>query len=129
MKYVYPVILHQEHDGRYGVYVPAFECGTSGDDLANALEMAYDLIGTCGMENIYNNQPFPKADMNVPQLVENQFTSLVSIDFEQYRKKVENRSVRTSITLPSWLYEKAKESGINLSGAAQEGIKRELGLL
>jgi predicted RNase H-like HicB family nuclease len=44
-KYVYPAIFTKEKDGGYSVCFPDVEsCYTDGDDMADALEMAEDVL-------------------------------------------------------------------------------------
>ena len=44
-KYVYPAILTPEENGQYSVIFPDIKnCYTGGDDMADALEMAEDVL-------------------------------------------------------------------------------------
>jgi predicted RNase H-like HicB family nuclease len=47
----YSVVLLKEAVGGYCVYVPAFDAATQGDDLAEALWMAQDMIQ--GLLSVY----------------------------------------------------------------------------
>ena len=58
----------------------------------------------------------------------NQFKTLVDVDFDNYRKRNENRSVRKNCTIPSWLNDEAEKAGINFSATLQEALKAQLGL-
>ena len=52
----------------------------------------------------------------------------MDVDFDAYRKMLENRTVRKNCTIPSWLNEKAEQAGINFSAVLQKGLKEELNL-
>lgn len=53
--------------------------------------------------------------------------TLVDVDIDAYRRKLDNRTVRKNLTVPSWLCEKAEQAGINFSGVLQEALKQKLG--
>ena len=53
----------------------------------------------------------------------NQFKTLVDVDFDNYRKRNENRSVRKNCTIPSWLNDEAEKAGINFFGHFAGSIK------
>lgn len=42
------------------------------------------------------------------------FVSLVDIDFLEYRRKMDNRSVRRNVTLPNWLNREAEKALISM---------------
>ena len=48
MKSAYPIILTPTGSG-YVVYVPDLDVNTEGDTLSEAIEMASDAIGLCGV--------------------------------------------------------------------------------
>ena len=54
---------------------------------------------------------------------------MVDVDFDEYRKKHEMRTVRKNVTIPSWLNEEAESANINFSALLQKAIKAELHLL
>ena len=54
--------------------------------------------------------------------------TLVDIDFDAYRRKVEKKMVRRNVTLPCWLNTIADEAHINVSGILQEALKAKLGV-
>ena len=54
--------------------------------------------------------------------------SLVDIDFDEYRRKNEQRAVKKNCTIPSWLNEKAEAAGVNFSAVLQDALKARLHL-
>ncbi|MCK9217987.1 MAG: HicB family protein, partial [Firmicutes bacterium] len=54
--------------------------------------------------------------------------TLVDIDFDEYRRKHDNRSVRKNCTIPSWLNEEAIKAEINFSKVLQEALLNQLNI-
>ena len=129
MKQAYPVIITKDK-GFFVASIPDFETGTQGESLAEAIEMARDAIGMCGcyMQDEKKDIPIPTDIGNVTKEASDILT-LVDVDFDEYRKKHEMRTVRKNVTIPSWLNEEAESANINFSALLQKAIKAELHLL
>ena len=129
MKQAYPVIITKDKDF-FVASIPDFETGTQGESLAEAIEMARDAIGMCGcyMQDEKKDIPIPTDIGNVTKEASDILT-LVDVDFDEYRKKQEMRTVRKNVTIPSWLNEEAESANINFSALLQKAIKAELHLL
>ncbi len=127
MKNSYPVVL-TPCEGGYVVYIPDFSINTEGDTLTDALEMAKDAIGIIGIEMEDRKQalPTPSEVKAVIKETENDIVSLVAVDFSEYRRQNDMRTVRRNVTLPSWLDFEAKKSGLNVSAVLQKALKQEL---
>lgn len=127
MKNSYPIVLTPEKVG-YVVYVPDFDINTEGDTLTDAIEMARDAIGIIGidMEDDKKTLPVPTAVSKVKKATEDDIVSLVDVDFTEYRRQNDMRSVRRNVTLPSWLNFEAEKSGLNVSAILQEALKAKL---
>ena len=54
--------------------------------------------------------------------------SLVDIDFDVYRRKIDMKTVRRYVTLPNWLNREAEEAHINVSKVLQEALMTKLGV-
>lgn len=129
MKQAYPVIITKDKDF-FVAAIPDFETGTQGESLAEAIEMARDAIGMCGcyMQDEKKDIPIPTDIGNVTKEASDILT-LVDVDFDEYRRKHEMRTVRKNVTIPSWLNEEAESANINFSALLQKAIKAELHLL
>lgn len=129
MKNTYPVILTPDIVG-YVVYIPDFNINTEGDTLTEAIEMARDAIGLMGidMEDDKKALPAPSHIGSVVRETENDIITLVDVDFTEYRRQNDMRTVRRNVTLPSWLDFEAKKSGVNVSAILQRALKQELNL-
>ena len=140
MKQVYPTFIVNTDDGSkrsFLVCVPDMEIFTEGDTFADAIEMARDAIGMTGisMEDNKEELPVPSDQKTAIEKV-NQDTedidfskgilTFVDIDFSEYRKKVDTKTVRRNVALPSWLNYEAEHAGINVSRVLQEALMKTL---
>lgn len=111
MKEAYPILISPA-EGGFVVYIPDFNINTEGDTLTDALEMAKDAIGIIGIEMEDRKQalPTPSEVKAVIKETENDIVSLVAVDFSEYRRQKDMRTVRRNVTLPSWLDFEAKKA-------------------
>lgn len=136
MKQVYPTFILNTNDGSvhpFLVCVPDLEIFTEGDTFADAIEMARDAIGLTGisMEDHNEELPLPSAQEAALEKVRQDTEEVdfskgvltyVDVDFSEYRKKVDNKTVRRNVALPSWLNYEAEHAGINVSRVLQEAL-------
>lgn len=128
MKTAYPAVFTKLEDG-YMTFVPDLEINTQGGDLADAIAMARDAIGIIGIDMQDDGKPLPEpSDVAAVAHAPEEIVSLVDIDFDAYRRANELRTVRTNVTLPSWLKTRAEEEGVNFSAVLQKALKQELRL-
>ncbi len=125
MKEAYPIIMSKGKEYII-VYVPDFDANTQGKTVAEAMEMARDLIGILGIDMQDDNKELPKATAIEDVHSDNGVVTLVDIDFDEYRKKNEMRSVRKNCTIPSWLNFEAEKNNINFSAVLQEALIEKL---
>lgn len=130
---VYPVILTQTKDCVL-VEVPDMDILTEGKNIQDAIKMARDAIGIKGISMEDLNKVIPDAsEVNAINPDEYTFAeegsgivTLVDIDFMEYRRKNESRTVRRNVTLPSWLNAEAEAAKINVSKVLQDALKEKL---
>ena len=103
MKGAYPVLI-KEYGSDYLVYVPDMEIYTEGKSVADAMEMARDAIGLKGMDYLEDD-----------------------VDFEEYKKRMQNRAVKKNCTIPYWMSVEADKAGINYSRVLQEALMNLIG--
>ena len=135
MKKAYPVIFTQVDDVVL-VEVPDLEILTEGKDMPDAIEMARDAIGitVISMEDYSEKIPNPSSlgEINVQEGTfakeGSGFVSFVDVDFDIYRRKLDNKTVRTNVTLPNWLKLEAEKAEINISKVLQEALMSKLGV-
>ena len=135
MKKAYPVIF-TETEGVILVEVPDLQILTEGKDIADAIEMARDAIGVAGISMEDNGQTIPEATVITDVQIEGAtfakegkcFVSMVDIDFVEYRRKADNKTVRRNVTLPNWLNQEAEKAHLNVSKVLQEALMSKLGV-
>ena len=125
MRYVYPVVLIQEEDGYY-VRVPDFDASTQSKDLAEAIEMARDLMGIMAIDFEEDKKEIPKPNSVKFEKEKDSIITLVDVDFLEYRKKYNNKMIRKNLTIPYWLNVEAEKAGINFSQVLQVALKEKL---
>ncbi len=126
MKSAYPIILTLSNN-EYVVSVPDLNINTQGTSIAEAIEMARDAIGTWGCYEQDEKRAIPSASLiNAISHEDDEIVTLVDIDFDEYRRKHENRVVRKNLTIPSWLNEAAERENINFSAVLQAALKEQL---
>lgn len=136
MKQAYPVFI-AEQGKDFLVYVPDMDIYTEGESLADAMEMARDAIGLKGIDMEDSGIQFPapsnetqalekaKEDADIFDYSQGVFT-LVDVDFSEYRRRMDNKTVRRNVTLPNWLNNQAEKAGINVSRVLQEALMSKL---
>ncbi len=128
MKEVYPIIMTKGQ--KYTVvFIPDFGINTQGKDYADAIEMARDAIGLMGIDMQDEKEPLPTpSELDSIEKKDGDIVTLVDVDFTQYRRMNDMRTVRRNVTLPSWLNFEAEKSGINVSALLQKALKHELNI-
>lgn len=126
MKNSYPILLIPEEKG-FTVFIPDFNINTQGDDLTEAIEMARDAIGIMGIDMQDDGKVIPSASTATDIKHSNgEIVSLVDVDFAEYRRKNDLRTVKKNCTIPSWLNFEAEKAGVNFSAILQNALKNEL---
>ena len=127
MKAAYPVVM-SEGEKFIVVFVPDFNINTQGKDYVDAIEMARDAIGLMGIDMEDEKEPIPKPSKLADITAEHprQIVTLVDVDFTEYRRKNDMRTVRRNVSLPSWLNAEADKAGLNVSAVLQAALKQEL---
>ena len=136
MKIVYPVIFTKTNDEKdtYLVDIPDIKGITEGYGLADAIEMARDYIGGYCYE--LPDEELPKASStNDIKASEGTFAnegesivSLVDMDLDSYRRKMEKRAVRRNVSIPRWLDKEAEKAQLNFSRVLQEALMQKLNI-
>ena len=99
MQAVYPVLFTKTEDCIL-VEVPDLEVLTEGKDMKNAIDMARDAM---------------------------ELTCVTLEDHKkEYRRKIDTKTVRRNVALPSWLNYEAEHAGINVSRVLQEALMNVL---
>ncbi len=128
-KYVFPAVFTPEKKG-YSINFPDVEgCYTSGNDLADGMEMAQDVL--CLMLYCIEERGgvIPKATaIDKVKHKAREIVTLIECDTQFYKLYFENKKVRKSVTLPDWLCRLAEKKDADYSAILQKGLHEYLGL-
>ena len=125
-KLTYYAVFEPSTNGNYGVSWPDLPgCISMGDDLQHAEQMAAEALGLhiCEMEQDGDVLP-PVTMPPFDEMPEGGIVMPVTVFPDIVRNEVDNRAVKTNITLPSWLKDWATTQGINLSQALQTTLRQ-----
>ena len=97
----------------------------------------YGLFPTYGisMEDNKEELPVPSDQVTAIEKVKQNIEDIdfskgiltyVDVDFCEYRRKVDTKTVRRNVALPSWLDYEAEHAGINVSRVLQEALMKVL---
>ena len=125
MRTAYKIILTKDPEG-YLVTVPDFDCNTQGKDIAEAMFMARDVIGLIGITLEDMGKEIPVPDTAAYELSDGDIELYVDVDFTEYRKKNDNKKVKKTLSIPSWLNEKAESEHVNFSRVLEEALIERL---
>lgn len=140
MKQAYPTFIvntNDESEHPFLVCVPDMDVLTEGNSFTDAIEMARDAIGLAGisMEDHKQEIPMPSEQTTAIAKVQQDaeyidfskgILTYVDVDFSEYRRKIDTKTVRRNVALPSWLNYEAEHAGINVSRVLQEALMNVL---
>lgn len=138
----YPALfLKEKNSESYTVIFPDLEgCISCGDSVNDALRMAQDALGAYLFEYYTKPNEMPKSssiDEIEIKLDEDDkeyfsyngsFKNYVSLDLTDYVKKSNTKTVKKTLSIPSYLNEAGIENNINFSLLLQEALRKELKL-
>ena len=127
MRKAYKVILTPEANG-FTAYIPDFDCGTQGKDLADVIYMVRDAIGMMGITLQDTGKKIPNPGEAECAAEEWQIVTYVDVDFAEYRKRYENRKIKKTLTISSWLNDLAERENINFSRLLEEALMEKMGV-
>ena len=95
MKYTYTAVITPEENGMFSVNFPDLQgCCTSGDNISDAVYMAQDVLCLTLYDLEQDKKPIPRATKPSDiKTTGEQFTSVVAVDTETYRRFYENKSI------------------------------------
>ena len=142
MKQAYPTFIvntNDESEHPFLVCVPDMDVLTEGSSFTDAIEMARDAIGLAGISMEDHKQEIPMPSEQTIAIAKVQqdaeyidfskgILTYVDVDFSEYRRKIDTKTVRRNVALPSWLNYEAEHAGINVSRVLQEALMNVLNL-
>jgi len=130
MKYVYPAVFRPDASGGYSIFFPDIHLGASqGESITDCIEMAEDFLCLSLFNMEEANTTIPSAsDMKEIIAKPDDIVTLICVDTESYRRLHENRLVKKTLNIPSWLNERAEAANINFSQTLQKALREALQL-
>lgn len=116
----------------FSVYFPDLPgCTSYGDTLSEAQRNAQDALGLhlYGMEKDGEPVPVPSTAPAVdPETAPGYLVCPVTVFPSLVRDELDNRRVKTNVTIPAWVRELAQERGLNCSKLLEEAILDTAGI-
>ncbi|HYE09418.1 MAG TPA: type II toxin-antitoxin system HicB family antitoxin [Patescibacteria group bacterium] len=116
----------------YSVYFPdILGCVSFGEDFDEAQKQAAEALGLhiYGMEKDGEEIPSSSKTIKVdPETASGYLVSPITVFPDLVRNELDNRAVKTNLTLPAWLKELAEAKGVNYSKILQTALMDYLGV-
>lgn len=119
MLFVYPAVFHKEEDSYWVEFPDLPGCHSYGSSVAETMECAQEALAGYILTLLEQERPIAVPSDIGTLSAEDGFTSLVSCNIDQYK---ETKAVKKTLTIPSWLNERAMARGVNFSQVLQEAL-------
>ena len=126
-QYVYPAVFTEEDCG-YSINFPDLEnCFTSAETLGEGIKMANDVLCLTLYEMEQAGKPIPApSSIRDIRVNDHEFVNLIACDTVEYRKFFDNRAVKKTLSIPSWLNDMSERADVNFSATLQAALKQQL---
>ena len=123
MNLSYPAIIHHEGDS-YWIEFPDLEgCQTFADTLEDVFTEAKEALGAYCYALADEKKILPNpSDISLIKHSGDDILAMVEVP------KLKQRSVKKTLTIPSWLDKAAQERHINFSKVLQDALIKQLGM-
>ena len=125
MLFMYPAYFHKETDG-YWVECPDLDgVYSQGDNFTEAYKNAQEALELYLSSTVAEGKDLAhSSEMDSIDSIEDGFTNVVSVDFDPYKDL--NKSVKKTLSIPSWLNDKALSMGLNFSKVLQDALLEKI---
>ncbi|HWR31842.1 MAG TPA: type II toxin-antitoxin system HicB family antitoxin [Negativicutes bacterium] len=127
-KVTYIAVFEPAPSGGFGVYFPDLPgCTSMGDDFEEATRMAEEALGLhlWGMEKD-NEEIFSPTQPPFEGVPSGAIIAAVTVFPDLVKNEMDNRAMKTNVTIPAWLKEMAEREKINFSQVLQTALKERL---
>lgn len=128
----YQGVFEPTEGNGFSVYFPDLPgCTSYGETLSEAQRNAQDALGLhlYGMKQDGDPVPAPSVTPEVdPETAAGYLVCPVTVFPSLVRDKLDNRRVKTNVTIPAWVRELAQERGLNCSKLLEEAILDTVGI-
>ena len=129
-KVTYFAVFEPADSGGFGVYFPDLPgCISRGDDFTDASRMAEEALGLhlWGMEKDGDVIPAP-TQPPFDDVPEGAVVAAVTVFPDIVKNEMDNRGMKTNVTIPAWLKELAEKENINFSQVLQAALRERIGV-
>lgn len=119
MLFVYPAIFHKEEDSYWVEFPDLKGCYTYGTSINDTMASAQEALSVYLLTIIEQGKTIALPSDILSFNPDDGFSSLVSCEINQYK---DTKAIKKTLTIPSWLNERAVEMGINFSQVLQEAL-------
>lgn len=119
MMFVYPAVFHQENNAYWVEFPDLPGCQSFGDTLPETMAEAQEALAAYVLTLLEQGKPLAQPSDIGAITPRDGFTTLVACTIDQYK---ETRAVKKTLTIPSWLNDRATAMGVNFSQVLQEAL-------
>lgn len=126
--YIYPAIIKKLGDKDYNIRFKDFEnIITYGESIDEAYNMAEDALKLEIFDLYSDKLEIPIAtDITDIEVKSDETLILVKVNMKNIVKQYDNKAIKKTLTIPSWLNKLAEEKKINFSQVLQDALKKIL---
>ncbi|MCC8064802.1 MAG: type II toxin-antitoxin system HicB family antitoxin [Clostridiales bacterium] len=126
-RYIFPAIMNYADDGISVSFPDLPGCLTCAHDTETALTRAKEALGLYLYDSEQCGEAIPEpSDIPALTLEDGDIPTLVDVFMPSIRDRINNRTVKKTLTIPAWLNREAEAAGVNFSQVLQDGLKRYL---
>lgn len=129
-KLIYPAVFSQDDDGITITFPDLPGCISCADTFEEAYDMAkeaMELFLEDYVKDLFDSAPMPSKIQDI-KTEKNECIALIELDINQYLRSFDNRAIKKTLTIPSWLNDIAVEKHLNFSKVLQEALIERLGI-
>lgn len=119
MLFVYPAIFHKENESYWVEFPDLKGCHTYGDSIVETMEAAQEALSGYLLTLLEQGDSIVAPSDVSSYNPSDGFSTLVSCDINQYK---DTKAVKKTLTIPSWLNDRAVSMGLNFSQILQEAL-------
>ncbi len=124
MKLIYPAVFTKDDDAYYVIFPDLEGCQTFGDTILETYENAKEALSLYCLSVLEDGEALPK-----PTPIEDiEVCSPNFVSFIEASTSTKDKSIKKTLTIPSWLNDIAIEKDINFSKVLKEALIEQLEL-
>jgi len=126
--FIYPAIIKKLGDKDYNIRFKDFEnIITYGESIDEAYDMAEDALKLEIFDLYSDKLEIPIAtDITDIEVKSDETLILVKVNMKNILKQYDNKAIKKTLTIPSWLNKLAEEKKVNFSQVLQDALKKIL---